>query len=247
MKKRIWLTGGIAAVLLAAVIVLSGLLIFRNWESANRLSNNQVYYNNKCQTYATENFYFAKGQIVFIGDSITDLYTLDDHYADLPLAVYNRGIGGDTTQGVLDRLQISAFDIAPSVIVLMIGTNDINGGCDEAGILQRYEKIIDEIYKNLPDVTLYCMSIIPQGDGLEEYSPVKVSETTKTIMQINPKMKALAEGKGAVYLDLFSLLADENNRLIPAYSDDSLHLNKNGLTVWTNLLKPYLQDLITNK
>ena len=62
---------------------------------------------------------------MFVGDSITDLYVLDDHYADLPQAVYNRGIGGDTTAGVLARLQVSVLDLQPDVVVLMIGTNDL--------------------------------------------------------------------------------------------------------------------------
>jgi lysophospholipase L1-like esterase len=185
---------------------------------------------------------FEKGsKILFIGDSITDLYILDQHYADLPLATYNRGIGGDTTQGVLNRLQVSAFDIAPSVIVLMIGTNDINGNCEKTGIFERYEKIIDEIYKNLPDVTLFCMSVIPQNEVLETYSAIKVENTTKIIFEVNAHIKALAQEKGATYLDVFSLLADENDRLIKEYSDDGLHLNEKGLTVWTNLLKPYLE------
>ena len=237
-KLSIWLTGAAAAVLLIAVVVLSCMLIFGYWEG--KLSDSARYYNNKCQSYAVQNVNLAKGQIVFIGDSITDLYILDQHYADLPLATYNRGIGGDTTQGVLNRLQVSAFDIAPSVIVLMIGTNDINGNCEKAGIFERYEKIIDEIYKNLPDVTLFCMSVIPQNEVLETYSAIKVENTTKIIFEVNAHIKALAQEKGATYLDVFSLLADENDRLIKEYSDDGLHLNEKGLAVWTKLLKPYL-------
>ena len=238
-KLSIWLTGAVAAVLLIAVVVLSCMLIFGNREE-EKLSDSTRYYNNKCQSYATQNVNLAKGQIVFIGDSITDLYILDQHYADLPLATYNRGIGGDTTQGVLNRLKVSAFDIVPSVIVLMIGTNDINGNYEKAGIFERYEKIIDEIYKNLPDVTLFCMSVIPQNEVLETYSAIKVENTTKIIFEVNAHIKALAREKGATYLDVFSLLADENDRLIKEYSDDGLHLNEKGLAVWTKLLKPYL-------
>ena len=245
-KLGIWLTGAAAAVLLIAVVVLSCMLIFGNREE-EKLSDSTRYYNNKCQSYATQNVNLAKGQIVFIGDSITDLYILDQHYADLPLATYNRGIGGDTTQGVLNRLQVSAFDIVPSVIVLMIGTNDINGNYEKAGIFERYEKIIDEIYKNLPDVTLFCMSVIPQNEVLETYSAIKVENTTKIIFEINAYIKALAREKGATYLDVFSLLADKNDRLIKEYSDDGLHLNEKGLTVWTNLLKPYLEAQCNKK
>lgn len=226
--------------LLAAVITLSILL-----GQKKAKEEAQLYYDIKCDSYVTQNANLAKGQIVFIGDSITDLYILDEHYADLPLATYNRGIGGDYTDGVLGRLDVSLFDIAPSRVVLMIGTNDINWGSSEDTILANYEKILDAIYAALPDVELYCMSIIPQNTQLMEYSTIDVHATTQKILSINPKIKELAEGKGATYLDLFSRLADENNHLIRAYSDDGLHLNKAGLDVWTELLKPYLIASLT--
>lgn len=237
-KKWIWIPAA-AITLLAAVV-----LIFHFWDKKENTEGSgtlyQEYYDNKCHSYAVQNANLAKGQIVFIGDSITDLYILDDHYADLPLASYNRGIGGDTTSGVLHRLKVSVFDIAPSVVVLMIGTNDINGGIDNDEILQRYTSIIDSIYATLPEVDLYCMSIIPQNKDLETYTQIQVDLTTAAILAINPRIQALAESRGATYLDLFSLLADENHLLIQSYSDDGIHLNQNGLSVWTALLKPYL-------
>ena len=240
MTKKKWIWRIAAAVVLLAATVL--LICFLNKKGPFKTAGNdsQDYYDSKCQSYAVQNANLAKGQIVFIGDSITDLYILDDHYADLPLASYNRGIGGDTTSGVLQRLKVSIFDIQPSVVVLMIGTNDINGGIDSDEILQRYETIIDSIYTVLPEVDLYCMSIIPQNKDLETYTNIRVDKTTPVILEINPRIQALAESKGATYLDLFSLLADERNLLIQAYSDDGIHLNENGLSVWTALLKPYL-------
>lgn len=211
-------------------------------EKEDKRTDSQKYYDNKCQSYITQNVNLAKGQIVFIGDSITDLYILDDHYADLPLACYNRGIGGDTTEGVLRRLKISVFDIKPSKIVLMIGTNDINGGSSENKILETYAKIIDKIYAELPDVELYCVSIIPQNSDIESYSSVKLSKSTAKILSINPNIRLLAEEKGATYVDLFPLLADENNHLIKEYSNDGLHLNEKGLSVWTKLMKSYFSE-----
>lgn len=223
--------------ILAALVVI---LLLRPAQQPDNRTDLQKYYDSKCQSYSVQNVNLAKGQIVFIGDSITDLYILDDHYADLPLACYNRGIGGDTTSGVLDRLQVSLYDLAPSAVVLMIGTNDINGCLEEEDILKRYAQIIDGIRANLPDAQLYCMSIIPQNEQIEEYSHLRIADTTPCIMRVNAGICRLAEEKGAVYLDLFSLIADEDNHLIREYSDDGLHLNPAGLSVWTKLIKPYL-------
>ena len=227
----------------ALIILLSltvAILAYKLAAGKDNRTDAQRYYDNKCQSYATQNVNSAKGQIVFIGDSITDLYILDDHYSELPLACYNRGIGGDTTEGVLRRLEVSVFDIEPSVVVLMIGTNDINGGIAEDEILDRYEQIIDEIFLALPDVVLYCMSIIPQNDQIEEYSSIDLDVTTERILSINPKIRLLAEEKGAFYIDLFTHLADADNHLIREYSDDGLHLNFTGLAIWTELIKPRL-------
>ena len=231
---------GLIVLLGAAVITLSILLVNDSKQGTDQRTEMQKYYDSKCASYAVQNVNLAKGQIVFVGDSITDLYILDDHYADLSLACYNRGIGGDTTAGVLRRLKVSVFDVAPSSVVLMIGTNDINGGVDEVTILERYERIIDEIYGAMPEVRLYCVSIIPQNADIEKGGHVVLSDTTARILSINPKIRALVEEKGATFVDLFPLLADEENHLIYDYSDDGLHLNETGLSVWTRIMKPYL-------
>ncbi len=198
------------------------------------------YYDDKCSAFAMQNTNLSKGQIVFIGDSITDLCPLDDYYQDLPLACYNRGIGGDTTEGVLKRLQVSLFDIAPTKIVLMIGTNDVDGGKSEEYILSNYEKIICEIKKELPQVELYCMSIIPQNEVLESYSELDTQANNVKIISINQKIKVLAENSGATYVDLYPMLLGSEGNLNKAYSDDGLHLNANGFVVWSTLIKPYL-------
>ena len=227
--------------LIGALLVLSFHLYHSQWKDKN-LTDHQKYYQSKCNSFTVQNFNLSKGQIVFLGDSITDLYPLDDYYADLDLATYNRGIGGDTTQGVLDRMKVSLYDLTPSKIVLLIGTNDINGGVKTEKIVENYAKILSEIERELPEAELYCVSVIPQNTTLETYTEIKVSETTARILEMNKKIQEIVKNSNqAVYVDLFSLLADENNMLIKKYSDDGIHLNENGFQVWTELLMPYLK------
>ena len=226
---------GVLVIGLVAALVLPGMIEKRG------ATLYPEYYNRKCESYAVQNTNLSKGQIVFIGDSITDLYPLDDYYADLDLAVYNRGIGGDTTGGVLNRLAVSVTDLAPSTVVLMIGTNDVNGIETVDAIARRYEKILDSLRTSLPDTEIYCMSVIPQNEDVESYSTVVVKNSIARIHELNGRITALCEEKGLTYLDLYTLLADENDRLIRDYSDDGIHLNAAGFEVWTALLKPYLQ------
>lgn len=224
--------------LLAIALTVVSVLAFNAKKNGEE---EKSYYDLKCASYAVQNANLAEGQIVFIGDSITDLYALDKYYADLPRAVYNRGIGGDTTEGVLKRLDVSLFDIKPSAVVLMIGTNDVNAKRENEDILYTYRQIVNRIRIELPDAELYCMSIIPQGKGLEVHGAVDVDLSTEKILALNPEIQSIAEEKGGVYVDLFPLIADENNHLIENYSDDALHLNDAGFEIWTEILKPKLR------
>lgn len=196
------------------------------------------YYDSKVAAYALENYNYSKGQIVFIGDSITDGYHLDKYYSDLDKATYNRGIGGDTTDGVAGRLQTSLYDIAPSKVVLMIGINDINVKVENSVILANYQRILDGIKTNLPDTMLYTMSILPMHDKVPGY--INLDKNTQTIMTINSQIKVMSEERGYQYIDMFSNVADENNHMKKEYSEDGIHLIDAGFQVWTNLVKPYL-------
>lgn len=235
-KDAIYLS--VIAVLVIAVIVVGLALGIEPKEEEENFF--KVYYDNKCESYGIQNYNLSKGQIIFIGDSITDLCPLDDYYLDLPLACYNRGIGGDTTEGVLDRLQVSIFDLMPSKVVLMIGTNDVNGGKSEEYIVNNYAKIVKEIKKGVPNVELYCMSIIPQNKDMESYSDVDTTANNIKIQSINGKIKGLSEEQGATYIDLYPALLGKEGNLDKAYSDDGLHLNAEGFVVWSGILKPYL-------
>ena len=108
-------------------------------------------------------------------------------------------------------------------------------------IIDNYREILTKITTQLPDTKIYCMSVIPQNLILESYTNLKVQETTLRILEVNEKIKEVVDGEvNATYLNLFPLLADENNLMIEAYSDDGIHLNAEGFKVWTGLVKPYL-------
>ncbi len=205
--------------------------------SNKKTSYLEQYYNEHVSTFRVENANLSKGQIVFLGDSITDLYHLDDYYTDLDKAAYNRGIGGDTTAGVKKRLQVSLYDIEPSEIVLMIGINDINGNISKQKILDNYQYIANDIKAHLPSSKLFMMSILPLGSA---FKAVDVNKNNQTVVEINASIAQIASENSYTYVDLYSHVIDENNQLIASYTDDGIHPNSNGYQVWTNLLKPLL-------
>ena len=197
------------------------------------------YYDKKVAQFTMENGNFSKGQIVFIGDSITDLYHLDDYYQDLPLRTYNRGIGGDVTGMLLKRIKVSLYDLEPTKVVLMIGINDINGGVSRDTILDNYNNILKGIKTTLPSTKVYTMSILPINSDLPAY--VDVNKSTESIIAINEEIKEMANNYSYQYMDLFSLVKDDSNHLKKEYSLDGIHLSEQGFVTWTNLIKPELQ------
>ena len=224
--------------LLAVSCLAMGIFLANNRKVERALNYFEIYYNEHVESYRVQNANLSKGQIVFLGDSITDLYHLDDYYADLDKACYNRGIGGDTTSGVINRLQVSLYDIEPSEIVLMIGINDINGGKSNEEVIKNYKFILDDIKTHLPSTKVFTMSILPMDDRMS--GAVNVPAQNERVMEVNTSISQMASEHSYTYVDLFSMMKDENNKLISSYTDDGIHPNASGYQVWTNLLKPLL-------
>ena len=238
MKRKLSLKGIIyisSTILLVGGLVTTSVLL----TIKKNVENSQDYFDKKVAQFTMENANFSKGQIVFIGDSITDLYHLDDYYQDLPLRTYNRGIGGDVTGMLLKRIQVSLYDLEPTKVVLMIGINDINGGVSTDTILKNYNDILSGIKTKLPFAKVYTMSILPINNDVPSYIDVKKS--TERILSINEEIKEMASNYSYQYMDLFSLVKDDSNHLKKEYSLDGIHLSEQGFVTWTNLIKPELQ------
>ena len=233
ITKRKVVYCAIVVVLVAATVTFAAL-----WATPEK-QKVPTYYERKCESFVLQNKNLSKGQIVFIGDSLTDRYALDASYADLPLASYNRGIGGDKTGGVLARLEESLFVLEPTKISLLIGINDINGGVPDQTILNNYKEILDRIQERLPAAEVFCTSILPMHPTAfrkrEDYD-----RSMQRIPVINEGIRSLAASHGYQYLDLYPLFEGEDRYLIESYSTDGLHLSAEGYAVWTAALKPYL-------
>src|SRR5436309_6874911 len=67
----------------------------------------------------------TENRVVFFGDSITDMWKLEEFFSGKPYI--NRGIGGQTTPQMLVRFRQDVIDLQPKVVVILAGTNDIAG------------------------------------------------------------------------------------------------------------------------
>ena len=80
------------------------------------------YYDMKVAQFEEENKTIGSVEVAFLGDSLTDGCDLNVYYPQY--VTVNRGIGGDTTFGLEKRLKVSAYDVNPKVVVMLICANN---------------------------------------------------------------------------------------------------------------------------
>lgn len=179
----------------------------------------------------------SKSDIIFLGNSITN----GGEWAELlrnPHAK-NRGISGDTTQGVLDRLS-TVTKGKPSKIFLLIGTNDLSRGKSVDEVAKNVEKIVERVKRESPTTKLYVQSVFPVNPKFNKF--LGHMNRQKDIAVLNAKIKAVAARHGVTYIDVYkSLVTPSTDVMTPEYTNDGLHLLGKGYLKWVEVLKPYLK------
>ena len=172
-----------------------------------------------------------QGGILFVGDSITEggmwaeLFSRPD--------VWNRGIGGDTTSGVLSRMD-SLVAIAPKQIFLMIGVNDLNQGFPRAETLENYQAILDAFAERLPEAQIVVQSVLP-------VSPAWPWVDNQDIQTLNQQIRGFSEARELRYVDLHPLVVDAQGNLQADLTNDGIHLVGSAYARWRDHLRPMLR------
>ncbi|MCH5330092.1 MAG: sialate O-acetylesterase [Alistipes sp.] len=174
--------------------------------------------------------------IIFLGNSITDGCEWNELF-DNP-HVKNRGISGDISEGICDRLD-AIIKGHPAKIFLMIGTNDLARGISVDEVVANTAVIADRTAAESPETKLYIQSILPVSPhyGLHRGH----TGNGEIIREANRRLSELAAEKGVVYIDLHSLFTDpETGDLNLLYSNDGLHLNGAGYLLWRDAVASYV-------
>ena len=174
-------------------------------------------------------------EIIFLGNSITDGCNWTELFSDL--RVKNRGIRGDVTEGLLNRLD-EVTESNPSKIFIMIGINDLARGMSKKEILDNYEFIVDRIIEASPTTKIYIESILPVNDSYGRFK--KHYSKADSIVFLNKELENLAVKKGQIYIDLYSSFINKEEKLKDEYTEDGLHLNGDAYQLWKSLVEKYL-------
>lgn len=186
------------------------------------------------QVSDTDNF-------VFLGDSITDFYPLEEFYDNVP--VVNSGVAGYKTTDILSRIDSMVTIYNPTKVFLLIGTNDVPVSSEDE-IVDHIKQIIEEIHKKRPKAKVYLESILPvnrSDDEKIDHGMVGERENDK-IQSINKKLEQYAEEEEITFINLYDEFVNSDNEMTLKYTTEGLHLSSLGYLKLTNILLPYLQD-----
>lgn len=234
-NKRTWRIIGTAIVAVALVV---GLAVYFTVILPKQQAHNEhkqameEYRAAKRAKYAQENAQWDDYEVdvAFLGDSLTDGYDLNKYYPQYVTA--NRGIGGDTTFDLEERLQLSVYDLKPKVAVMLIGVNNVDN------MMENYEDILRGLKTNLPETKIVLLSLTAMGG---EYWGSK----NQVVAYRNVSIKLLAEKYGFTFVDLYSPLYDVDiGEVYEGYTIDGGHFTHQGYTVLTATITPVLQELL---
>ncbi|HEY8993079.1 MAG TPA: GDSL-type esterase/lipase family protein [Lacunisphaera sp.] len=175
--------------------------------------------------------------IVFLGDSITQGWHDNFDNAFPELHAVNRGISGDTTRGVLIRLQEDVIALNPSAVVLLIGTNDL----DEKGntpwtIASNFRLIIEALKKHNPAMPVIVCQVMPSSP--EKNRPAHLIRRVNQLYQ-----EAVADQPQVTMLETWKLFAGPQNDATAELFPDLLHPNNAGYAKWAAALRPIFATL----
>lgn len=198
--------------------------------------------------YAPENAELLKSgkhpKVIFIGNSITEVWA--DHYPEF-FEEHNflgRGISGQTTPQMLIRFTQDVLDLEPEVVVILAGTNDIAGNTGFAT-----EKMITDNISAMTElaasrgIKVVLCSILPVYD----YAWRPGLQPAGKIIAINSWLQAYAVQKGHVYVDYHKAMADDKGGMKNTYSEDGVHPNARGYEVMRPLILNGIQSAFQNE
>ncbi len=201
-------------------------------------------------------------RVVFMGDSITDGWHLDEYFPGEPYV--NRGISGQTTPQMLVRMYPDVVDLEPAAMVLLAGTNDVaqNTGPSTAEMIEQNIMAMTELAQRHGIKVVLC-ALLPVSDYpflSEQNAPpappaagprrrfprmrMTVGHPPENILALNAWLKDYASRVDAVFVDYFTPLVDERGWLKEDCSNDGLHPNAEGYKIMVKAVSEGIQKAI---
>ena len=186
----------------------------------------------------------GKPRVVFFGDSILDFWRLNEYFPESDYL--NRGIAGQTSGQLLQRMKADVIDLHPEAVLLLIGTNDLARAIPVAAIEANYQALADLAAAN--KIKVIFSSVLPVSDHHKaenitfERTP---SHPSPYIKALNDWLKDFCSKRGYAFVDSFPELVDESAQFKAELSDDGLHPNAKGYRIMAPLASAGIVKTVT--
>lgn len=202
--------------------------------------------------YRILNTMVKEEQILFTGSSLMEQFPINELQMDFDInkIIYNRGIGGFTTDDMLQCMDEQILGVKPSKIFINIGTNDISNPAEDFNVLldnmiKNYRNILKKIKEELPQTTVYIMAFYPVNSiDMAPDCPVEhtvfYNRNNTTIPIANAKIQELAEEMNYNYIDVNQGLTDQRGMLKKEYTVEGIHMYANAYKQVLENMKKYL-------
>jgi lysophospholipase L1-like esterase len=165
----------------------------------------------------------TSGRVMFLGNSITEGGDWKKLTGDT--TVLNRGIGGDVTFGILNRMG-EILRHQPSKVFLLIGINDIGKDIPDAVIVDNIMKIAAAIKAGSPATQLYIQSLLPLNPEVEGFP--QHYDKQEHVLHTNKLLAEACKKYGLTFVNIHDLFTDKKGLLRAELTGDGLHLKPGG-------------------
>jgi lysophospholipase L1-like esterase len=193
--------------------------------------------------YGSENTEIAppkpgENRVVFLGDNVTEFWGSGEAKFFPGKPYFNRGIAWQTTPQMLLRFRQDVIALAPKVVVIQGGMNDIaavTGPGTQGMMIENFQSMVELAQAN--GIAVVLASLLPVCDcGTNQTALRPVGK----ILGMNGWLRDYAEKTGSVYLDYYSALA-ERRAFKREWTKDGLLPNDAGYAV----MAPLAEEAIT--
>jgi lysophospholipase L1-like esterase len=189
----------------------------------------------------------GESRVVFFGDSITDIWHIDESFPGKPYV--NRGIGGQTTPQMLVRFRQDVINLEPKVVVILAGTNDIAGNTGPMRI-----EDIEADFASLADlarannIKVIYSSVLPVHNYTEKSKDFFAQRSPEKILLMNNWLRSYCAvaSHGCTYLDYFSAMVDDKGLMKKDLADDGLHPNAAGYKIMAPMAEAAIEKALAS-
>lgn len=174
-------------------------------------------------------------EIVFAGDSITDMLSLLESFTD----VRNHGVSSDSSRGLLDRLEMIAAT-KPKQFFLNIGTNDLSKEVSADEVAANIREIVDRMAAESPGTELFVTSVLPIS--IEFHSGLRNERRLVATGRLNAMIAEASRGGKFTYLDFSTDFRDDKGQLRRDLTTDGIHLSDDGIRLYCKLIEPHVKS-----